>query len=295
MFTHLNRIQTFIAVVDCGSFTHAAGRLFISKAIVSLHVKALEEALGVPLLIRSTRGVALTDAGEVLYHDFKKIFINIQSSLDTVSDSHHALSGTLNLTSTGEFGERYLIPLIGEFCQQHPRLNIHFHTDSSLNDLVTERLDLAIRLGTLRDSALKSRRLGDFSILIVASAKWLENNPVSDPQALNHVSWIANNNLQTPTQWSFTAPDGSQLDIRASARFRANTSAAMKAMVKAGLGVAVLPEWLVREELERGTLRQLIPDYQLPRQDISVVYAGDHRLRLKCRVFIDYLLQHLKI
>ncbi|WP_366925759.1 LysR family transcriptional regulator [uncultured Pantoea sp.] len=91
MFNHLNRIQTFIAVVDCGSFTRAAERLFISKAMASIHVKSLEEVLKVQLLIRNSRGITLTEAGEALYRDFCEIFVNIQSSLENVSDSHRSL------------------------------------------------------------------------------------------------------------------------------------------------------------------------------------------------------------
>jgi len=295
MFNHLNRIQTFIAVVDCGSFTKAAERLFISKAMVSVHVKTLEDALNVPLLIRSTRGIALTEAGEVLYNDFREIFVNIQTSLENISASHRSLSGTLSITSTIEFGEKYLLPIAGEFCKLHPGLNFNFYADSSLNDLVTERLDLAIRLGTLRDSALKSRKLASYDIVLVTSPAWLNNHPVATPEALNTADWIANSNLLTPTQWTLQRNRYEPIEVRAVARFHSNSSTSIKAMVRAGLGIAVLPEWQVRDELARGELVQLFPEYQLPAQDITIVYAGDHRLRLKCRLFIDFLLQQLRI
>lgn len=295
MFNHLNRIQTFISVVDCGSFTKAAERLFISKAMASIHVKSLEEVLNVPLLIRNTRGISLTEAGEVLYNDFREIFVNIQTSLENISDSHRSLSGTLSVTSTTEFGEYYLLPMISQFCQLNPNLNINYYADSSMNDLVTERLDLAIRLGSLRDSSLKSRKLASYPIVLVASAYWLENNPLSSPEDLNTAPWIANSNLRTPTQWTLTDEKGQPFDVRAVARFHSNTSTAIKSMACAGLGIAVLPEWLVRAEIASGKLVQLFPDYKLPVQDITIVYAGDHRISLKCRKFIDYLVQNLEL
>lgn len=295
MFNHLNRIKTFIAVVDCGSFTKAAERLFISKAMASVHVKTLEEALGVQLLIRNTRTITLTEAGEVLYNDFREIFVNIQTSIENVSDSHRSLSGSLNITSTTEFGERYLLPIAGKFCHLNPSLNINFYADSSLNDLVAERLDLAIRLGALRDSELKARKLSSYSVILVASPRWLKENPLATLENLNNAPWIANSNLQTPTQWTLSHHQKGSVDVRAIARFYSNSSTSIKAMVRAGLGVAVLPEWLVREEIASGELVQLFPEYHLPEQDITIVYAGDHRLRLKCRMFIDYLLQNLKI
>ncbi|CAK6500559.1 HTH-type transcriptional regulator DmlR (plasmid) [Pantoea sp. Nvir] len=295
MFNHLNRIQTFIAVVDCGSFTRAAERLFISKAMASIHVKSLEEVLKVQLLIRNSRGITLTEAGEALYRDFCEIFVNIQSSLENVSDSHRSLSGVLNITSTTEFGENYIIPLIGDFCQLHPNLAINFYADSSLNDLVSDRLDLAIRLGTLRDSELKSRKLASYNILLVASPEWLKNNPLTSVKDLNSAPWIANSNLQTPTQWTLCHKDGTDTEIRAVAKYHSNSSTAIKAMAIAGLGIAVLPEWMVRQEREAGKLIQLFADYALPAQDITIVYAGDHRIRLKCRIFIDFLIKELKI
>lgn len=295
LLNHLNRIQTFIAVVECGSFTRAAERLFISKAMASLHVKGLEEVLDVPLLIRNTRGVALTEAGEVLYNDFREIFERIQTSAENVSDSHRSLSGTLNITSTAEFGENFVLPLIGEFCKIHPRLNITYYADSSLSDLVMERIDLAIRLGSLRASGLRGRRLGSYAIVLVASSAWLESNPVQALEDLNAAPWIAHNSLQMPTQWTLSSSRGEAFEIRAVARFRSNSASSIKAMVRAGLGIAILPEWMVKAEIAAGELVQLFPDYGLPKQDVTIVFAGDRRVRLKCRVFIDYLMQNLRL
>ncbi|CDL85566.1 LysR family transcriptional regulator [Xenorhabdus szentirmaii] len=294
-FNYLNRVQTFIAVVDCGSFTRAAERLFISKAMASIHVKSLEEVLNVPLLIRNTRGITLTEAGEVLYNDFQEIFANIQTSIENISESHHSLSGTLSITSTAEFGEQFLMPLIGEFCKLHPRLDINYYADSSLNDLISDRLDLAIRLGTLRNSALKSRKLGNYSVIMVASSEWLKNNSIQSLNDLNSAPWIANSNLPMPTQWALHNDKHGTFDLRAVARFHSNSALSIKAMVRAGLGISILPEWLVKTEIAKGELIQLFPDYTLPKQDITIVFVGDHRIRLKCRVFIDYLMQNLHL
>ncbi|KOC91928.1 LysR family transcriptional regulator [Winslowiella iniecta] len=295
MFNHLKQIQTFIAVVDCGSFTRAAERLFISKAMASIHVKSLEDLLNIPLLIRNTRGITLTEAGETLYNDFQQIFLTIQTSLENISESHRSLSGTLTITSTAEFGEKYLLPLIAKFCEIHPALNINYFADASLNDLISERLDLAIRLGTLRDSTLKSRKLASYPIVMVASAQWLRDNPLHSLADLNSAQWIANSNLATPTQWTLCHAERETFELRATARFYANSSSSIKAMVKSGLGIAILPEWLVKTERATGELVQLFPEYRLPQQDITVVFAGDHRIRLKCRLFIDYLMQNLHL
>lgn len=295
MHNHLNRIQAFLSVVDSGSFTRAAERLFISKAMVSIHVKSLEEALGVPLLIRNSRGISLTESGEALYHDFKEIFANIEASLENVANIHRSLSGELRITSTAEFGENFVLPLVGKFCKEHPDLNVSYYADSSLNNLVNERIDLAIRLGALRDSSLKGRKLASYEIVMVASPQWLEDNPIKLLEDLNSATWIANTNLPTPTQWTLRKSHQPNFELRAVARFHSNAASSTKVMARSGMGIAILPEWMVREDLAQGHLVRLFPDWSLPRQDISVVFPGDHRVRLKCRVFIDFLIQNLKI
>ncbi|MCG3469476.1 LysR family transcriptional regulator [Xenorhabdus bovienii] len=295
MNNQLNRIQTFIAVVDCGSFTRAAERLLISKAMTSIHVKRLEESLNVPLLIRNSRGVALTEAGQLLYNEFSEIFINIQSSLDNVAEQYLSLSGTLRITSTIEFGDRFLLPLIGEFCKIHPQLNISYNAGSALNDLISDRLDLAIRLGVLRDSSLKSRKIADYKIYLVASPDWLEKNKLESVNDLRGVDWIANSNLQTPTHWELSHLTLPSIDIRAKARFNTNSSTSIKTMAIAGFGVTVLPEWMIETELKSGNLVRLFPEYSLPKQPVTIVFPNGHKIQRKCRVFIDYLVEKIKL
>lgn len=295
MHSQLNRIRTFMAVVDAGSFTRAAERLLISKSMASVHVKSLEEHLGIALLVRNPRGLSMTEAGEALYRDFTHIFGSIQQSLDSVAEHHHSLSGTLRLTATAEFGERFILPLLGKFCRAHPRLKVSYHADSSLNDMISERLDLAVRLGRLQDSSLRSRRLARFDILLVAAPRWLEHHPLNAVADLNGADWIANTNLKAPTHWVLRHSSQPDFTLRATARFHANSSAAIRAMTLAGLGVAILPKWMVDEDIEQGRLVQLFPEYCLPRQDVTLLFPGDHKVHRKCRVFIDFLVQHLRL
>ncbi|WP_345865633.1 LysR family transcriptional regulator [Shewanella algae] len=292
VFTNIKRIHTFITVVNSGSFTKAAEQLFISKAMVSVHIKSLEDSLNVPLLIRNSRGFIMTEAGELLYNDFQNIFSDIYSSLGNVVEKHNSLTGHLRISSTVEFGDAFLIPLIGKFCHIHPELNISFHADSSLNKLVNEKIDLAVRLGTLDDSALKSRKLGCFSIMIVCSATWLAQNPLSSLEDLKTAPWIANSNLKTPNQWTLRNGDGQAFKPKFSAKFSANSSIAIRSMVQSNLGIAILPEWVIKEQLQDGEFVTLFPDWRLPKQDISVVFTGDHRVRRHCRSLIDYLVEN---
>ena len=293
MLNNLSRIHTFITVIDSGSFTKAADRLFISKAMVSIHIKSLEDSLKVPLLIRNSRNFVMTEAGELLYNDFKDIFSNIQTSLENVVEKHHSLTGNLRISSTIEFGESYLIPLIADFCKSHPEMTINFHADSSLNKLVNEQIDLAVRLGVLKDSSLKSRKLTDYNSIMVASSNWLTNNSLNSIEDVNTAQWIANSNLKTPTQWTLYDKNNNEFKLKSKAKFSANSSIAIKSMVKSDLGIAILPEWIIKKELADGDFIQLFPNWHLPKQDISVIFTGDHRVRLKCRTFIDHLVKHI--
>ena len=290
MQNHLGRIRTFMAVAECGSFTRAAERLFVSKAMVSIDVKTLERALNAPLLIRGAKGVALTEAGQALYAEFSDIFQRVDRALERAAGRQQQLSGTLRLTSTAEFGEHFLLPLLGEFCAHHPQLQVSFYANSSLNDFMSEQLDLAVRLGTLRDSSLKSRRLASYDIKLVAAPAWLAANPLSRVEELAQVSWIANAHLASPVAWTLRHAQHPPVKIRARASYSANSASSVRAMARAGLGVALLPAWMIADDLAQRRLTLLFPDWTLPEQPVSILYPNGQALPRKSRAFIDFLL-----
>ncbi|QXH58527.1 LysR family transcriptional regulator [Pseudomonas maumuensis] len=293
LHTQLNRVQTFLAVVDFGSFTKAADFLGISKAMASQHVKALEQALGVTLLARSTRAIAPTETGQGFYDDFKVIVSDVEGAFDSVLRRHNGLAGKLRISTTGEYGERFILPLIPLFAERYPALSISYDTDSSLSDLIAERLDLVVRLGALPDSNLRSRQLAEYDIVLVAAPAFLARHAIERPEELADTPWIANSNLQSPTAWTLHSAQAGSASVAGRAAYQSNASHAIRAMACAGLGVAVLPAWLVEQDLADGTLRRVLPGYSLPRQPISVVYPNSSHVPHKTRVFIDFLCEHL--
>lgn len=290
--TQLNRVQTFLAVVDFGSFTKAADFLGISKAMASQHVKALEQALAVTLLLRTTRAIALTETGQAFYDDFKVIVGDVESAFDSVMQRHNGVAGTLRISTTGEYGERFILPLIPLFAERYPGLSISYDVDSSLSDLLAERLDLVVRLGTLADSTLRSRQLAQYQILLVAAPAFLARHAIEQAADLAGVPWIANHNLQNPTTWTLRSAEDA-LTVTGVAAHQSNASHAIRAMARAALGVAVLPAWLVEADLACGALQRVLPSYCLPAQPISVVYPNGSHVPYKTRVFIDFLCEHL--
>lgn len=293
LHTQLNRVQTFLAVVDAGSFTKAADTLGISKAMVSQHIKALEEALAVTLLLRSTRAIALTEAGQAFYDDFKVIVSDVESAFDNVMQRHNGVAGRLRISTTAEYGERFILPLLPAFAARYPALSLSYETDSSLSDLIAERLDLVVRLGTLPDSNLRSRTLGEYAIELVASPGFLGRHALGKPDDLAGVPWIANSNLQNPTRWMLLSADGENVSVGGVAAYQSNAAQGVRAMALASLGVAVLPAWLIEQDLANGSLQRVLPDYSLPKQPISVVYPNGSHVPQRTRVFIDFLCEHL--
>lgn len=289
MYEHLEKIRTFFAVVEAASFTRAADNLGLSKAIVSLHVKSLEQALGVSLLVRTTRRLALTPGGQQFYQDFKVIFADIDSAVERVNTAHRSLDGELRISSTWEYGQRWLMPLIATFCQRHPQLRIGYRVGASLDDLVSNKLDVAIRLGTLRDSSLRSRKLASYRIVLVASPELAARHaPVALADTVR-MPWIHNSNLPQPGRWCFRAADNTEQEIRCEAAHSANSAQIILQMALQGMGLAVLPEWLVKDDIDKGNLIELFSHWQLPIQSINAVFAERGTLQRRTRLFIDYL------
>lgn len=293
MHSHLNRVQTFLAVVDFGSYTKAANYLSISKAMASLHVKALEEVLSATLLIRNTRNIALTEIGQDFYEEFKGIVADIDNAFDNVLKGNNRVSGKLRISSTSEYGEKFILPLIPLFSEHYPEIRLCYNFNSSLNDLVAEKLDLVVRLGNLADSAFKCRKLADYEIVLVATEAFLARHPVAEPQDLNHLPWIANSNLQAPTQWTLRDAQGRSVEVNGTSHFESNSSTAIRSMTLSSLGASVLPAWVVEDDIAAGRLVRLLPGYSLPSQSINVVFPNTAHLPHKSRAFIDFLLLHL--
>ena len=287
------QIKTFLQVAELGSFTRAAEHLCLSRAMVSIQIKQLEENLGVTLFHRNTRQIELTDAGKSFYQDCQAIQQSYQQAVEKIQHNDAQLNGTLRIGSTYEFGMQFIAPILTKFCQKHSNLQIHYDVNSSINDLIADQLDIVIRLGNLPDSSLKSRKIGQFQIILVASPDFLEKYPVNQLDDLLNVPWI------TQTQWQnhhFTLTNHTtQQDfhfVPPSSKHQTNAGGLTHLMAVDGLGLTICPLWLVENDLNQGKLIRVLPDYSLPMQDIHALYLHQKHLPNKTRLFIDYLKQH---
>lgn len=290
MFT-LQRAAMFIAVAEAGSFTAAAEAMGLTKAVVSFNIRQLEDELGVTLLLRSTRRLTLTEAGALFHQRSVALLKEAEQLQDDVRANHAGLSGELRITTTPEYGSQVVVPLLAEFSQQHPELRVR-HVSSSLHaDLISERFDVAIRLGTLADSRYHAAMITSFAILPVAAPDWLANHPVETLEQLAKADWIIHERLPSPLRWQVKASSGElvSFEITKAPRLYADSAQALMAFARAGSGVALLPEWLVRNALDAGQLASVLPGYTFAQQGIYAVYPDAQHVPAKVRKFIDFM------
>lgn len=288
---NLQRLAIFVAVVDAGSFTAAAVALGQTKAVVSFNVKQLESELGVSLLVRSTRRLALTDAGERFYQRCLRLLQDADNVLDDVRRDHHGLSGVLRITTTPEYGAQVVVPALAAFSRLHPRLRIQHVSSSYHADLISERFDVAIRLGQLADSSHRAALLDSFAILPVASPDYLARHPIDSLTQLAQAKWIAHSRLSSPLSWQVVTPERQVVlfKVEDAATLMGDSASALLAFSLHGAGVALLPAWLVQPAIAEGKLCPLLADHQFPAQSIYALYPNTRHVPEKVRAFIDFL------
>ncbi|EOY5739597.1 TPA: LysR family transcriptional regulator [Enterobacter ludwigii] len=288
---NLQRTAMFVAVADTGSFTAAAEAMGLTKAVVSFNIRQLEDELGVTLLLRSTRRLTLTEAGRLFHQRSVALLKDAERLKDDVRANHAGLTGELRITTTPEYGSQVVVPLLAEFSQQHPDLRVR-HVSSSLHaDLISERFDVGIRLGTLADSRYHAALITQFTIFPVATPGWLRNHPVESLEQLAKADWIIHERLASPLRWQVNDACGepATLEIKKAPRLFADSAQALMAFALAGCGVALLPAWLVRHALDDGTLVSVLPEYTFARQGIYAVYPDAPHVPAKVRTFIDFM------
>lgn len=290
---NLNRLAVFVALVRAGSFTAAAAQLGMTKAMVSQHLLRLEQELGATLIVRSTRRMALTEAGAVFHADCVQLLEEAQAAIERIGDRRNTPTGTLRLTTSTDYGMAVVAPALADFHKLHPQLNMDLVINDQISDLIAERFDLAIRIGWLRDSSLRAARLGSFRQLVMATPAYVAEHGVPRrPEDLASHPWVAMSALTAPLRWTFTRGSGTRRIVRMRQALQANNAAAVRALVLHSAGISVLPDYLVQEDILAGRLQVLLAQYCLPEGGIYAVYP-DPQPPAKVRGFIDFMRDRL--
>jgi DNA-binding transcriptional LysR family regulator len=279
-------IQAFVAVADAGGLTSAAGRLGVSKSIVSRRIARLEKSLNSRLLTRTTRGTALTEAGATFREHAARIAAEADAARDALSPDGK-VRGRLRVSAPLSFGPSHFAPVLAELAQRHPDLEIQASYSDRLVDLVSEGFDAAIRLGMLADTRLVARRIAGFGGRLVASPAYLAKRgaPRTPDELYSHAT-IARVNDEWPLQSAVDV-----IRIRPHARFTADSGASLVPAVLAGLGIALLPNFLISEHVVSGALTVVLPDYPMTEGGVYVVRPPGGSAPCKVRVLIDIMVE----
>lgn len=285
----LKAIESFVAVAQQGSFVKAAEKLGLSKAMVSRNVGELEAHLGVRLMQRTTRRLALSDAGAAYLQRCTQILAELEEANAAVSATAVQAQGRLKITAPLTFGIRHLAPLWGEFLRIHPRVELEVHLNDRVVDLVDEGYDMAVRIGQLAPSSLIARRIASTRLVLCASPRYLQQAaPIRDLEDIARHAVIGYTYLATGEQWHFTGPQGAR-SIEVRPRLRSNSGDTCRAAALADQGIVFQPSFLVGEDLQAGRLLPVLPQYAGPELDVSVVYPSRLHLSHKVRAMVEFL------
>lgn len=286
---NLNRLAYFVAVVDAGSFTRAAERLGITKAVVSQQVARLESELRTSLLLRTTRRVEPTEAGRQLHSRGVLILREAEDAFGELARSNAEPTGLLRIAAPNDYGASTIAPVAAAFSRRYPACRVDLVLSDTKIDLVANNVDVSIRVGWLADSSLQARRIGSFRQFLVALPGFTEAAGVSEPEALASLSFVANGALSEPLLWRFSRGDFDHRTIRMRATLSINTTPAVLAATLAGAGLAVLPDFLVADHLAAGRLAHVLPSWELPAGGIHAVYPTARFRPPKVAAFVAML------
>jgi DNA-binding transcriptional LysR family regulator len=288
-------MNTFIAVVDAGSFVGAMSATGLSKPAVSRHVAELETHLGIRLLHRTTRRLSLTAEGETYYQKCRDIMSSIQEAEAEVNKGRVQARGRLRVGAPQSFGLLHLATLWGAFTEQNPGVTLDINLSDRVVDLVEEGYDVAIRIARLPSSTLISRSLAKTRLILCASPEYLGcRGTPAIPADMGHHDTIAYTYLATGTEWQFKTSTGEQQSIQTHPRIIANSGDTCRCAALAGQGIILQPDFIVYEDIASGRLVRLLPDYTTTELTIFAVYPTRKLLPPKVRILVDFLVEALR-
>ena len=288
-------LAIFSAIVQAGSISRAADQLGYGKSVVSRQLARLEEDLGARLIQRSTRRLALTEIGDMVLQEARRIEQSLTSIEQLTDQYQQQVRGVLRI-SCSMAGRLLVVPLMSEFLALYPEVKIVLQLEDRLVDLIAEQIDLAIRASPLEDSSLVARKLSDNTRVLVAAPSYLQRAGVPEtPQDLtSHACLLYSNGGKVYDEWTFLDDDG-PYKVRVSGPMQINDGGALITATVCGVGIQMIPRRLVEAELARGDLVQVLADCKLPPgAPIYAVYPARDWLSLKTSTFINFMQEKMK-
>ncbi|MEY4732914.1 MAG: HTH-type transcriptional regulator DmlR [Pseudomonadota bacterium] len=292
----LKAFDTFVSVATKGSLTAAARGEGVAPAIIGRRLDALEEHLGVKLLVRTTRRITLTHEGSAFLEDCQRLLSDVANAEASVSAGGVKASGHLRITAPAGFGRRHVAPLVPKFRAQHPDVTISLNLSDRVVDLAGEGFDCAVRVGDLPDSSLVSVRMADNRRLCVATPAYLARRGVPQQPAdlLHHDCLTLSSDASQTRGWAFRTPDSPHevMHLRPGGPLDCSDGQVLHDWCLAGYGIAWRSTWEVEAEIQAGQLVAVLEDYAAPPNGIYVVFPQRKHLPLRVRLWIDHLKLH---
>jgi DNA-binding transcriptional LysR family regulator len=283
-------LEAFVKVSETQSFTEAAERLGQSKSAISRHISALEAELGARLFHRSTRTLALTEAGQSYYERMVRILSDVEEANRAVTQLQAAPRGRLRINAPMSFGFLHLAGVLPDFLERFPEVTIDLVMNDRFVDLVDEGFDVAVRIGGMVDSTLIAKRLGPIRRVICASPAYLQRRGTPrTPDDLRQHDCLLNSNVQASHEWSFSKPEGGMWSVDVRGPVTANNGDALRVAALKGLGLTLLPTFIVGADLQAGNLVTVLDEYVMQRLSMHAVYPTARHLSPKVRAFVDFL------
>jgi DNA-binding transcriptional LysR family regulator len=287
----IDALELFVAVVDAGSLSGAARASGLSLPSVSRHITALEEHVGTRLVIRTTRSLAMTEAGRVYYEHARRMLADLHEVEAGLLADASVPAGKLSIWAPTLFGRVFIAPLLARFMADNPRVTIDVTLLDREFNLVEEGIDLAIRIGPLRDSNLIVRRLGSLLWVVSGAPSYLRRRGTPrTPEDLDAHDCLVF--TQPGYEWRFRR-DGRAVGRKVPVRMRANALDPIVAAAVAGNGLVYAPAWQVRDHVEAGRLRVVLRDYEVPPLPINALLSHTRLLSTKVRMLVDFLAAQL--
>ena len=282
-------MRVFAAVAAENSFTRGARRIGISTKLASKYIRQLEERLDIQLFNRTTRNVALTDVGRAYYDRCLPLLDQFDEVEDAVKDRHKTPAGLIRMTAPTGFGEAILTPALAEFLTLYPGINVELILTNQHMSLVEEGLDLAIRIGTPKDSTMMARKLAPMRVVFCAAPSYLKKyGRPPHPSHLDQHACITDTNFRGGSMWPYREGDHVE-HVRVTGPFAVNTPKSACDMARQGLGISLSPLYIATPYIQDGSLEALFEQHEAFDFGVHALYPHNRHLSARIRVLVDFL------
>ncbi|WP_110951158.1 LysR family transcriptional regulator [Pseudomonas bohemica] len=285
----LAAMETFICAVETGSFSAAARRLGVGQPAVSKSIAALEDALGTRLLLRTTRGLTPTEAGQTYFEAARRAIDQANEADAAVRGAGSGFTGRLRVSAAVTFASLHVVPYLGPLLKQHPQLNIEVILDDRSVDLVEEGIDVSLRMGALADSSMTAKKIAQGKRRIIGTPAYFECHgiPAHPRDLAAHQAVIYDRGIGGDL-WEMSKGQH-MFSVSVQGRLRVSAAEGIRAAVRANLGLAMASEWMFAPELASGEVVTVLDDWALPPIDLWAVFPAGRLTSAKARVFVDYV------